>query len=494
MALDPNISLGVRPLQVPDPLAQMAQVSQIQSAQRQGEVSRMQLEDLKNDRIEMQQFQSQIIANGGNADLDLLAKTMLKTPKFFAQGVELTKKLKEQAEFETVGRRLYPELFGATAPAGMPAAPAPTAIGAPTPVNALATGAAPTAAPVNALAAPSSEPYPGYNQAIGMTSPAAPARTQQLSPSGKTRQQLEGLIFMAQKNPLFKGMAETAKLELAEMMKAPVYHRVPNVGLVNPITKEVVMAEGAAPTTLARLQAELALLPKGDPRIPAYQAMIKKETEFAPRPITNVNLPTQEKAEQADRGKMLVAEFGDISKAAKLAAKTLPSIDANLSILDKGFSTGFGTETVAAGAKVLAALGVADADKFATNAQVFQAKATEAVLQKQLEQKGPQTESDAQRIDQIGAQLGKTTAGNRFVLTTAKEQLKRDMEQRDFYAKWWQKNKTYDGAEDAWFSGEGGKSLFDRPALKAYAKSAEAVAAPPAANRQSLDNIFAPKK
>jgi hypothetical protein len=248
------------------------------------------------------------------------------------------------------------------------------------------------------------------------------------------------------------------------------------------------------PLNVTRLIQERDALPKGHPNIPIYNAAIRKETEFAPRPITNVNLPSQEKAEQVDRGKMLVAEFGDISKAAKLAAKTLPSIDANLSILDKGFSTGFGTETVAAGAKVLAALGVADADKFATNAQVFQAKATEAVLQKQLEQKGPQTESDAQRIDQIGAQLGKTTAGNRFVLTTAKEQLKRDMEQRDFYAKWWQKNKTYDGAEDAWFSGEGGKSLFDRPALKAYAKSAEAAAAPPAANRPSLDNIFAPKK
>jgi hypothetical protein len=162
--------------------------------------------------------------------------------------------------------------------------------------------------------------------------------------------------------------------------------------------------------------------------------------------------------------------------------------------LDKGFSTGFGAETVAAGAKVLAALGVAEADKFATNAQVFQAKATEAVLQKQLEQKGPQTESDAQRIDQIGAQLGKTTAGNKFVLTTAKEQLKRDMEQRNFYDKWWKTNKTYDGAEDAWYSGEGGKSLFDRPALKGYIKSAEAAAAPAAANRPSLDNIFSPKK
>jgi hypothetical protein len=126
---------------------------------------------------------------------------------------------------------------------------------------------------------------------------------------------------------------------------------------------------------------------------------------------------------------------------------------------------------------VLAALGVANADKFATNAQIFQAKATEAVLQKQLEQKGPQTESDAKRIDMVGAQLGKTTDANKFLLTIAKEQLKRDMEQRNFYDAWWKKNKTYDGAEDAWFSGEGGKSLFDRPALKQYAEPAQSAAA-----------------
>jgi hypothetical protein len=191
-----------------------------------------------------------------------------------------------------------------------------------------------------------------------------------------------------------------------------------------------------------------------------------------------VQLPPQEKAEQADRGKMLVAEYNDISKAAKLAAKTLPSLDANLNILNKGFTTGFGTETKAAGASVLAALGVSNAEKFATNAQIFQAKATEAVLQKQLEQKGPQTESDAKRIDAVGAQLAKTTDGNKFLLTTAKEQLKRDMEQRNFYDSWWKKNKTYDGAEDAWFAGEGGKSLFDRPALKQYAgKPQESAAA-----------------
>jgi len=240
------------------------------------------------------------------------------------------------------------------------------------------------------------------------------------------------------------------------------------------------------PLTVSRLIKERDALLPGDPNIEIYNDAIRKETQFAPRAITNVNVPPQEKAERAERGKLLVTEYSDISKAARLAAKTLPSIDANLSILNKGFSTGFGTETIAAGASVLSALGVPNAEKFATNAQVFQAKATEAVLQKQLEQKGPQTESDAQRIDQIGAQLGKTTAGNKFVLTTAKEQLKRDMEQRNFYDTWWKTNKTYDGAEDAWYSGEGGKSLFDRPALKEYIKTTEA----PVANRPSLDSIF----
>ena len=211
--------------------------------------------------------------------------------------------------------------------------------------------------------------------------------------------------------------------------------------------------------------------------LPADVEEQKKRIARESRPVTTVNLPPQEKAEQIDRGKLLVDQYKDISKAAGLAAKTLPSIDTNLNILNKGFTTGFGTETKAAGASVLAALGVANADKFATNAQIFQAKATEAVLQKQLEQKGPQTESDAKRIDAVGAQLAKTTDGNKFLLTVAKEQLRRDIDQRNFYDAWWKKNKTYDGAEDAWFAGEGGRSLFDRPALKSYAAPAESTAA-----------------
>jgi hypothetical protein len=251
--------------------------------------------------------------------------------------------------------------------------------------------------------------------------------------------------------------------------------------------------EKVAPTPLAKLQNELAALPKNDPRRVEYVNAIRKETQFAPQANTTINMPPQEKAEQGARGTLLVKEYGDVSAAAKLAAKTLPAIEGNLNILNNGFKTGFGTETIAAGANVLSALGVPNAEKFATNAQTFLGSATQAVLQKQLEQKGPQTESDAQRIQQTGAQLGNTVQANQFMLSTAKAQLKRDMEQRNFYDSWWKQNKTYDGAESAWYSGEGGKSLFDRPELKAYKEPTKADAAAAAA-RPSLDKIFGGKK
>ena len=164
--------------------------------------------------------------------------------------------------------------------------------------------------------------------------------------------------------------------------------------------------------------------------------------------------------------------FENVSATARNAQKNLPAITSNLNILNKGFETGFGTETAASAAKVLSALGVQGAEKFASDSQIFLANANQAVLSKQLEQKGTQTKTDAERIEQTGARLGNTKEANKFILTVAREQLQRDIEQRDFYAKWYRTNTTYDGAEDAWFDGEGGKSLFDRPALKQYGVSA----------------------
>jgi hypothetical protein len=188
-----------------------------------------------------------------------------------------------------------------------------------------------------------------------------------------------------------------------------------------------------------------------------------------------------EKAESGEYGKLLVEDYKGIQNAAIVAAKTLPALEANLATLDKGFDTGFGAGAKAAGAKVLAALGVKEAENFATDAQTFVANANAAVLNKQLEQKGPQTEADAQRITSTGAQLGNTKEANRFLIKVARAQLKRDIAQRNFYRKWRDERKTFEGAESAWIRDEGGKSLFDSPELKDYAVSAVSQIPTPAA-------------
>jgi hypothetical protein len=230
-----------------------------------------------------------------------------------------------------------------------------------------------------------------------------------------------------------------------------------------------VPAFGGAPTAVGTY---------ADVPLPAAVVAQKKEIAQAGKPVTNIT-NVQEKAEAGEFGKLLVGQFDAISKQASVAAKTLPSIEANLATLNKGLDTGFGTDAKAAGARVLGALGVKDAEKFATDTQTFQSNAISAVLQKQLEQKGPQTESDARRIEQIGAELSKTKDANRFILDLAREQLRRDLDQRNFYTEWKKGpgKGSFNGAEDAWFAGEGGKSLFDRPALKKYAAGAASPAA-----------------
>jgi hypothetical protein len=456
MALDPSIALGVRPLEVPNQLAQYGQLAQIQNAQRQGEVAQMQLEQLKQDRVEMLGFQKHLADSGGNPDLKQFATMLLKSPKHYEKGVEMMQKLQEQERFETTGRRLYPELFGAAPAGAMPMA-------------------APTARPSGALGSGTfgMMPEPVNNLA---PAPVAPSNAL-VAPAGKTPDQLrkEIILFGGSNAPGAKNMVDMLKAQLTESIKQTDTQREMQ-GLGLPLTpegfKEYKALSQAAPqpVELTRAMADRDKLiklgrPANDPDVMAYTKLINKLTTHTPG--TSVTM-VGEKAESGEFGKLLVSQFADLSKAANLAAKTLPSIDANLNILNKGFETGFGTESKAAGAKLLAALGVDSAEQFATNAQVFQAKAAEAVLQKQLEQKGPQTQSDRELIEKTGAQLGATSQGNKFLLTVAKEQLKRDIEQREFYATWRKINKTFNGAEDAWFAGEGGKSLFDRSNLKTY--------------------------
>lgn len=438
MALvNPNIALSFKPTTEYQPrnaLAEYAQVQQIVGGQRQGEVADMQLEALRRDRDALGQIQAAIVAKGGPPDLAAAADAMIKSgkPEYLTQGMAIRQKLADQQAFAA-----YQSEFDPKAPSAAPA-----------PVNALSANApsmgATQPAPVNAMA------------------PTAPANAMAATPVNAMVGQPDVASLEARYRRVANIDTPGAKAEAALLLK-----QIDRAATATPADIKTMQALGYPITQAGFKEYRDAQRPDRllTPEEEAQKIRIGKQT----RPVTTVQLPPQEKAEQAERGKMLTSEYSDISKAAKLAAKTLPSIDANLTTLNSGFKTGFGTETIAAGAKVLAALGVPEAEKFATNAQTFLGSATQAILQKQLEQKGPQTESDAQRIQQTGAQLGNTPQANQFMLATAKAQLKRDMDQRNFYDSWWKNNKTYDGAESAWYAGEGGKSLFDRPELKTYA-------------------------
>jgi len=334
MALDPSIALGVRPLQLPDPLAQMAQVSQIQAAQRQNEMAQMQLEQLKQDRMEMKDFQSQLEKSGGNPDLDLLAKTMLKSPKYFQQGVELTKKLKEQADFERTGKSLYPELFGAAPVAAPTAAPAPSmmrqpavAPAAPTrdmlgtgmygmqPTNALAPNVA-QAAPVNALAAS-----------------VAPTE-----PTGKTADQLrrEIIMFSQSGDPRAKAMADMLKTQLTELSKAQT---------LSP--GQQLYAGGKVVYTAPEKDSEFEkLLTKSglsDTEKTALRlARAKKEATHAPG--TSVYMPPQEKAFESELGKGQAEGLIKGKVAAQDAASIIDTVKTGRDIMKSGMITGAGAD------------------------------------------------------------------------------------------------------------------------------------------------------
>jgi len=480
MALvNPNIAMAYRGIELPNQLAQYAQIEQIKSGQRQGEVADMQMEALRRDRDALSQIQAAIVAKGGPPDLAAAADAMIKSgkPEYLTQGLAIRQKLADQAAFTAYQSEFAPKAPGA-APTGMPApaaAPEPGSFAADVeqrraamPINALA------AAPVNALAPTPAAPAPAapVNAMVGKPDVTAlEARYRRVANIDTPGAKAEAALLLKQ---------------IDAASKESRLYTVPGVGLVD-ATGRVIKPSAPTPTELQR-NYEFAKTPAGGNFRGSLADFKVLSTPKTTTNITNV----QEKAEAGERGKMLVNQYTDISKAASLATKTLPSIEANLGALNKGFDTGFGKETIAAGASVLAALGVKDAEKFATDTQKFQSNAINGVLQKQLEQKGPQTESDAKRIEQIGAQLGKTKDANAFILATAREQLKRDVEQRNFYDRWYKTNKTYDGAEDAWFNGEGGKSLFDRPGLKKYGVSAVPAvnAAPAPSNRPSLESIF----
>lgn len=427
--------------------------------QQETEMNQMKLSELR----ELKQLSSRLAAAGKDPDPLALVREMRASgrPDMVEKSYELETRVKALGLEDQAYKAL---INGAAA-----AAPAmPQAAPAPAPGSFAADVATRRAAmPANALA-----PAPAAPTNAMAPAPAAPTNAMAPAPAMDPQtQEINRLMGIATRFPTTKaGMQAMKNAELLQKMNNPY---VVGGRLVTGAGKELY----AAPDKDTTLQSDykFAKTPAGG----NFKGSLADFKVLAtPKTITTVN-NVQEKAEAGEFGKLIVKQYDDISEQASVASRTLPSIEANLATLNEGLDTGFGTDAKAAGARVLGALGVQNAEKFATNTQTFQSNAISALMQKQLEQKGPQTESDALRLEQLGAQLGKTKDANRMILDVAKEQLRRDIDQRNFYAEWKKGpgRGSFNGAEDAWFAGEGGRSLFDRPALKKYAPGAASAAA-----------------
>ena len=133
--------------------------------------------------------------------------------------------------------------------------------------------------------------------------------------------------------------------------------------------------------------------------------------------------------------------------------------------------SGWGKSAQVSGAKVLAALGVPQAENLATGAQVFQQAASTRLWEVLNDAKGPQTEGDASRAQQTFAQLGNTPRANQFLLDLAQAKAERD----SIRAKWFrdavpiaQKEGDLTIIDRKWQERE--PSIYSMPSMRKWAQ------------------------
>jgi hypothetical protein len=251
--------------------------------------------------------------------------------------------------------------------------------------------------------------------------------------------------------------------ERIEKLK-PKYHVV-DKGLV----PEPTMPGGTTSPSYQAAQDEWETLPRDE--VTGQQLQRNKKTGemkavgMKPTQVSvSQNLPPLERREQGDMGALHVKNYGEIQAQSANARKENSLLS---SIAKNPIQTSAATPLTATAAAWLSAAGLGGEQMkaIASNAQAFNAAAKDLVLQKQLAQKGPQTESDARRLEQTVASLGNTPESNALIVAFSMAQNNRTISQEKFYNDWWTKNGSFRGADAAWINGPGAASLWDDPSL-----------------------------
>ena len=97
-----------------------------------------------------------------------------------------------------------------------------------------------------------------------------------------------------------------------------------------------------------------------------------------------------------------------------------------------------------------------------TNTQTFQALIKDQLLNKMMQQKGPQTKEDQKIMLDTLAKLGNTQQARDFLLRSARAIARRDIDLANHYEKWLETKPNLNGANLAYFDAQKGMSLFKK--------------------------------
>lgn len=435
MSINQLIAAGIQLPRFESPMNMMAQLSQLESAREANELRRMQMA-----QMQRQQEQEMELMNALQSGQPLSFQQAARGGRTGLSAFEL-----QQGQLEAQRKRAEAQQLERAVPFAVAARRAVnTPVESPEESDALLMGARQELAD------------------LGISSPEIDQRFASLQLLGTPEARREGLVTLVSSIPGLEQTLAARQKEAAGIGKTEAETRKLNLE-----AGQVGRPQQFAPPEILRLMEARDATPPGSPA----RAELQRRIDAIGTPSgTTIQMPPGEKAEQAALGTQRVDDSAKVSTAADSARRQLVSLQSIQRVLsDNDFKTGFGTETKAKAASFFAALGVPNAERYATSAQTFLQGIKENTLTKLSEQKGVQTNQDADRIEQTAAQLGNTPAANRFMVTLARAVANRSIEQEQFYSEWLSKNKTLEGARQAWLAKEGNNSIFDRPEMSSYA-------------------------
>lgn len=492
MPIDPNIALGYRGIEVPNPLAGMAQVTQIQNALQQQRMGGIQMQNALREQARQQELESIMSGLSPTAPASEQAAALQKRGFFpqaqsiIQQAATLSKTQREAEDARLKALTSKAELMGRffSSVTDQPTYEAARQ-------QAIAAGLG-TEQEIPTTYDPSIVQRVLNNAMSLKDQIAARQREQEVSARGTSARAAESQAMTARDkfewekaNPgftvqdteqgLMKVDKRTGAMSPLTMGGQPVMSRTtpqviqgpegpmvvqPTTGLARPVMQPAPAPGGTATPVGAPLTTGEREWRNAVARGEFDGSFVEWKKQTQPKQF--------ESTVDVERSKSLQREADDVSAAASSAARTLPALEVQAKILDSGFKTGWGTQAQQAASRVLAVLGVKDAEKFSTKAELFLSQTQSAVNDALAKQKGAQSDSDAKRASQIYTNLGNTPESNQFLVKMATAVARRDIEKKTFYDDWFKANKSYEGADAAWQKGPGAQSIFDMPEMRQY--------------------------